>query len=1005
MKFILIHLTDLHITEHCDLNSRIGSICKLIVHDFKSITKIFLVVSGDITNSGKEVEFLNAQKCLGVIKSLVERELNHIKVSVIIVPGNHDCNFSNDSQIRKISIENANYRTLGNDNSVIETALSVQKEFWSFYSKLNKLPENKIYYQIHDEIEGVKICFHCFNTAWMSQVNEKPGSLFFPVKKIETALDDNLYDINISVYHHPLNWFNPNTEDNNKIEFQSFLDRISTFQIIGHEHQPIFERRENYDDKTSAYYFSGSIFNNNKPDFKSSFQIIEFDVQAKECILKRYIWSQDLFSEETSKLFKIDGEKNRRFIINQTFNDLIEEIKIPISINKITSKLSDLYVFPDIEMIEFDQSHFEDYIDSETLINNINITKCIIEGDGQSGKSSLIHMLFKKYYASNLYPLIIYGHYIDKPDLEKILKQSFINIYSDSDIDFDRYKQLEKSKKVLLIDDFHLFKINAKLAFDMIKDASKLFNQIILTVDTAYSLIPQLQADFEDFDFFALKPLGYKKRNDLIRQYHLIKENPLLLNDEVLLQKTKETFDQVRQILGDRIMPSYPIFILSILQALDYKPLSLNETSYGYCYQTLLHYALVTGANLPNDEIDTYINYLKELAFHFQELEIEEIDLASFAKFHKIYESNYIIPEFEKVRKLLLKSKILKADDGTYSFGYKYILYFLIAKYLSEIINTDKGQKTVKLLFANMHIERNANILVFITHHTKDVTFIEESLFSTMIPFEDSPGITLEKGDPYYQLIQDIAKDLTNDIIEINKKPEEERDKYLKAQDQIQRESEHDSLEIIDNTSEEFKQTIMPFYNSFRSIEIVGQIIKNRKGSLSKQKISELITELYFLSFRTIGFLGGMFKDLKSDLIITLMDRIKDGDTRNKVEQKINHFFQLLSLQACLGVITKLVYSIGVKELRAQYKEVSENIGSPAAKLVSFSINSYYNEVSANEIKTLAKELENNHVAYQILRYKVKSYIYNNYVDYKKKQKIAEALNMKLTSSPKRTQS
>jgi hypothetical protein len=548
-----------------------------------------------------------------------------------------------------------------------------------------------------------------------------------------------------------------------------------------------------------------------------------------------------------------------------------------------------------------------------------------------------------------------------------------------------------------------LFRINEKLVFNLIKDASEIFFQTILIVDNAYSLIPQLQAELDTFDFFSIKPLGYKKRNDLIRQYYILKENPLLINDESLLQKTKETFDQVKQVLGDRIIPSYPIFIISIIQALDYKPVNLNETSYGYCYQTLMHYALISGAKLPNDELDTYINYLKEFAFYFHEKDIEAIDENSFQNFHRTYEQNYIIKDFEKVKKTLLNSKILKKDDGVYSFGYKYILYFLIAKYISEIITTPKGQENIKKLFQYMYIDKNANILVFITHHTKDVSFIEESLFSSMTPFEKIQEITLEKADPYYKLIQEIAKELSNDLIEINKKPEVEREKYLKEQDELNRNSEREHGHAINrNQSDEIDEMVMSFYNASRSIEIVGQIIKNRKGSLSKRKLLELITELYKLGFRTIGFLGGMFGDMKSDLTITLMEKIEDSDTRHKIEQRINLFTQVLSLQACLGIFMKLVFSIGVKELKDQYKIVAETIGSPASKLVSFSINSYYNEVSAYEIKLLAKELENNSVAYQILRYFVKSYLYNNHIEYKKKQKIAEALNMRIKGSPRR---
>ena len=140
-----------------------------------------------------------------------------------MVPGNHDCNFDLDSQVRKNSIQQIDYNMLGDDNSVLATCLSVQKDFWYFYSNFNQIPEDKLSYQVIDNFDNKTICFHCHNTAWMSQKNENPGTLFFPVKRFKKNIELP-HDINISVLHHPINWFNPNTEINNNREFDILHD-------------------------------------------------------------------------------------------------------------------------------------------------------------------------------------------------------------------------------------------------------------------------------------------------------------------------------------------------------------------------------------------------------------------------------------------------------------------------------------------------------------------------------------------------------------------------------------------------------------------------------------------------------------------------------------------------------------------------------------------------------------------------------------------------------------
>lgn len=122
-----------------------------------------------------------------------------------------------------------------------------------------------------------------------------------------------------------------------------------------------------------------------------------------------------------------------------------------------------------------------------------------------------------------------------------------------------------------------------------------------------------------------------------------------------------------------------------------------------------------------------------------------------------------------------------------------------------------------------------------------------------MIPFDDIEPITLERNGSFNELIKDIIQEFKDDIIRSNTDPIQEREKSLESRDKLE-------LQMKDNTYEEDYQNmpseIISFYQAVRSLEIVGQIIKNRKGSISKQKLHEMIKELYLTAFRTIGFWG-----------------------------------------------------------------------------------------------------------------------------------------------------
>jgi len=265
MEIGLIHLTDLHLESETDIKDKIESLCSVIKNDLSAADKKYLVISGDIVNHGKAKQYTKAKK----IFQKILKDCNIDKL--IIAPGNHDCNFDYDDQIRRNSINNIDYNTLGDDGSVIEQAIKVQKDFWDFYSEFNELPDNRLAYRIVDSVNGINISFICINTSWMSSIEEKVGSLFFPTKIIGNV--GGSADISISVFHHPVDWFSPNKTTNNRNEFQDYLDSISNIKLIGHEHENKSISRTDLDTDINVLEFSGEIFNTNR-DSHSGFQIL-----------------------------------------------------------------------------------------------------------------------------------------------------------------------------------------------------------------------------------------------------------------------------------------------------------------------------------------------------------------------------------------------------------------------------------------------------------------------------------------------------------------------------------------------------------------------------------------------------------------------------------------------------------------------------------------------------------------------------------------------------------
>lgn len=999
MKIGIIHFTDIHIEEHTDLEEKLPSCLNAIKNDLYGVQCIYFVLGGDIAFSGKSIEYAIAKRYFNLMKQLIERHFS-LKVKMIVVPGNHDCDFSKNTQNRTNSIRNINYEIIGTDDSVIDSCLTVQEDFWEFYSQYNDVPSDKLYYPITDQVNGVNITFHCINTAWVSQLEEKPGSLFFPVKKYFANMI-NIPGVNLGVFHHPYNWFNPNTVENNKKEFERLTEKIASIHFVGHEHENEYYNTENILSGDKIQLLAGKVFNESKNSKNSGFETIVCDVTTNVGELKIYSWEQNFYNSIYTKSIALKESQNRKFEVNDSFLKSLNEIKIPFTIgDKKQVRLSEMFTFPDIEALGADAKVFDNYKDAIGLLGE-DFSYCVISGDDQIGKTSLLNIVYQKKYNQDIYPILINGKDIKELHLVRILKKAFKQQYNNDENGFERFSQLEIKDRVLLIDDYQNCSLSAASVYPLLQEAKSKFGKVIITINAEHSMLAIIQTEFKDFDFFRIKPLGYSKRNSLIEQYNYLKSiyyNRVQDDTSVI----KEYFDKVTAVLGDKLIPAYPIYVLSILQALDYNSLKQNETSFGYCYQTLIHLALHK-AGVKNDDMDTYFNLLSELAYEFIRKDVEIFNEAEMLTFFIEYKKRFICPNYETVIKVLKDSRILILSENEVYFGYDYILYYLSAKKIADLILTTEGKNIISKLFANIHLEKNGNILVFITHHCKDISFIEESLLQSMMVLSDFPPITLALDDPFYVHIKEIVSNVSKDILEINKNAKEEREKQLLALDQQNHSTKNFENDESEDLSEHMNALILPFKQSFRAIEIVGQIVRNRKGSLEIPQLKEMIREIYITGFRTISYNSELLIAAKNQVILALNDEKLVVKSKEEIEKNVKAFVMMSSYEACLGIFGKLGNAMGIKDLKHIFNEVSDEMKSPAAKLVSFGINSYYGSITESELKTIIKELNGNPVALKILRSRVKSYVYSRNLPIQTKQKFASLLGMSISPQRPRT--
>src|SRR5205814_58250 len=109
-----------------------------------------------------------------------------------------------------------------------------------------------------------------------------------------------------------------------------------------------------------------------------------------------------------------------------------------------------------------------------------------------------------------------------------------------------------------------------------------------------------------------------------------------------LARQVHESEKLITALLGNNYLPSYPIFILSLIQAQNSTTQADTRAgTYGSLYEVLITQALATKSKVGN--LDMRKTYLSELAFWMFSRQLNRITDEQWADFHSEYVAKYKI--------------------------------------------------------------------------------------------------------------------------------------------------------------------------------------------------------------------------------------------------------------------------------------------------------------------------------------------------------------------------
>jgi len=672
--------------------------------------------------------------------------------------------------------------------------------------------------------------------------------------------------------------------------------------------------------------------------------------------------------------------------------------------------LDDIFIGPNMSFYDNAKNCKKEIKFNQLVDDFLTSNKIVISGKNQSGKSTLCKKIISDLYDLKLIPIYLSEDndlYLGNVDI-KIQKA-----YEDQYLSSVGLESLDKDRVVIIIDDFHKAKHKAKF-LDSLSD----FKHQIIVIDDIFGLRYKEEKLISNFNTYEICELTPSQRYELIENWVLLSDTTWKNENEIIkeIEFNNDLVDTaLGKIIGQGILPSYPFFILSVIIGYESgKPLD-KITSQGHFYQSLIIlYLQKTGVV----DFDPYLNFLIELSYKIYSSEYSQISENEFDLFVKEYTDTYnLTVPLPVLLKNLRKTNIITLTDlGDYKFSYPYLYYFFVAKYLSE--NTEDEKDIIINIIDNLHLDENAYISIFITHHDKNNFIVDEILGCAKILFNtfEPSTLSIDELDFFDEETEEIIEASmnlglsdydTNRKNELKKKDEVEREKILSITKVDDLDNEDEEADDFDELDDELGRDLR---RSVKTVEVIGRIIKNRADSLKKYQIEELFEEGMNVHLRVLSSFIQLInkKDTQKELIEIIAKRIQltinsvseanqkkiihDEDKLRKIAKNI---FWNINYSFIYTINSKIIHSLGSSKLSNNVKTVCEKINTPASLLVKHGIFMRYDKsLQIDKIYDEKEKLSFSITADKVLKQKIVNHCQTHYFKDQELIRIEKRMNV-----------
>jgi hypothetical protein len=1017
MKVLFLHLSDCHFRENSGrLLSRVSRITAALGSVDAIADGCVVTATGDIAFSGKKTEYEIADRFFGGLKSELTARYGEPNVKFVLVPGNHDCDFSKDTKLRNLVVQNLSrsIEDLKEDDGIFRTLVAPQNEFFQFARKWRG-DENAnpwVFRSYKESVKDVGIRIRCYNTAFSSQLDEVQGKLLFPLHLIAPEMNAGHSNvITIGLLHHPYLWL----ESNNGIALKNHIENVADLVLTGHQHLESTYSKKNITGE-EINYFEGAALRGDDDD-DSGFNIVVCDVTEERLRRFEFRWNGEAYAPAKShdwSPFTKNVRVRDRFEINPEYRLFLEDPGTGFTHpRKSKLRLDDIFVPPDLNKFSFEK-RFEGRATPELVHSEdveeyfLESEKVFVAGGDRAGKTSLTKVIYSQLLKSGLVPIAVSAgdiRSVNEGKLIELLNRTFADQYSRYSL--EPYKQLQSCRKALIIDDWHRTNLNVAGRGIVVDALSKLFDRIYIFSGEGFRIeeISRYRESTNPFRLFhlcELREFGHVLRAKLIEKWYCLGRD-FTWDANEHAREIDDTEKLVSTLLGKNLIPSYPETILSILQALEArKSPSTPSGSYGYLYEALLTSALSKVCK-DSSELDLMYTFISRLAFFLFTTDQKILTRPNVDKISQEYFDEIGVPlNVSDLLERLEVSQVLLKLHGSYSFRYKYVYCYFVARFFQEALRdtaiSGEIKKQLYTMADQVYYEEYASIVMFVLYLTKDVELIRHIIGNADSIYQRHEPCDFDK---HVEFVNRLYKEPPKVLVSVEDL-EKNRELHRKKLDESREEGSFREFESEKLAYSEGLHDIIKINIAFKTLQLLGQTLKNFPGSLHKDIKVEMARSCYYLGLRVARAILKIaevnledFRNYFAELIREHRSALPEGELAKTTDEAVIW----LTRRAMFGVLKRVSYAVGLELLRETYKAVLEDSNHRVSvSLIDLSVKlDHFSAFPQGEIKELWDLLRKNHFSGTLIRDLVAYHIYLFGLEHRTLQSIGETLDIKVS--------